>query len=107
MQQIDLRSFSPQISSTKSDNFCNFSYTVCNPGEPKNLKFSATKEVMESPRPTYDDEVVGNIVRRSMSEDGGDLFACDTTFLEYMVKKFKSDQSARQSEIDKKRASNR
>ena len=70
------------------------------PDKSKDLKISATKELMES---SSNDE----IVRRSMSEGDGSLFSCDATFLEYMVKKFKSDQSARQSEIDKKRASNR
>ena len=34
-------------------------------------------------------------------------FVCDGTFLEFMIKRFKKDQSERQSKLDKKKANNR
>ena len=35
------------------------------------------------------------------------MFVCDGSFLEFMVKKFKADQSERQSRLDVKKANNR
>ena len=50
-------------------------------------------------------KILGKVVAQNKQED--EMFVCDGSFLEFMVKKFKADQSERQSRLDKKKANNR
>ena len=50
-------------------------------------------------------KILGKVVAQNKEED--EMFVCDGSFLEFMVKKFKADQSERQSRLDVKKANNR